>query len=744
MPSSRRVWAHCSMAFADLHGYADRLGAAPGERLALKVHSAGGAPWSVRLVGYAAREDGEIATVDLGREIAAEVEGAEQPIDAGSCIVVDGDAFDCADGIELSLRIWFRRGPRREAALIGRWDAAARAGVGVMLRPDRRLVLRTGGVGRVAELVADETLETGTWHEIMARCTGAGGEAELRSAIVPSGGNVAGYVHVGGRERRVRATAMAAPRPTPGCPLVVGAHIRGGGSGQRFGGHFTGKVEAPSVRLAGTLAGAWDLGANLGPGGAPGDAIADVSGRGPGAVLRQRPARCVTGSRWDGTETDYRLAPEQYAAVHLHETDLEDAEWRTGVAWDVPADLPSGIYGLQVTSTRGRDTVPLVVRPAAGSPCAPLLLVLPTATYLAYANDHMALEVAGAELALAHTPVLEEAHRFLGEHPEYGLALYDRHPDGSPVMYSSRLRPIASLRHDFASASSGRTWGLMADLQLASWLQGERFSFDVVTDEDLQREGVELLSRYTAVVTGAHPEYVSARMLDAHEAYVAEGGRLLYLGGNGFWWVTAFHPERPHLIEVRRGQGGTPWDVAPGEARHGLTGEPGGLWGSRGRPAQRLVGVGYTASGFDRSGPYRRAAASRTAPGAALFDGVEGDVFGAFGTAGGGAAGLELDRADPVAGTPPQALVLASSVGHSGQYLGIGADALAPTTDTTGRFNPRVRADLVCFGVPGGGGVFATGSIAWVSALGHDGGENDVARVTRNALNLALSSGFGH
>ena len=46
-------------------------------------------------------------------------------------------------------------------------------------------------------------------------------------------------------------------------------------------------------------------------------------------------------------------------------------------------------------------------------------------------------------------------------------------------------------------------------------------------------------------------------MLDALDAYLAGDGRLMYLGGNGFYWVTAMDPRRPHVVEVRRGINGT-------------------------------------------------------------------------------------------------------------------------------------------------------------------------------------------
>ncbi len=93
-------------------------------------------------------------------------------------------------------------------------------------------------------------------------------------------------------------------------------------------------------------------------------------------------------------------------------------------------------------------------------------------------------------------------------------------------------------------------------------------------------------------------------IIDALEGHVRGGGRLMYLGGNGHYWVTAVDPRRPHLIEIRRGNsGGRTWESAPGEAYLSSTGEPGGLWRHRGRPPNRLLGVGFSAQGADERAP---------------------------------------------------------------------------------------------------------------------------------------------
>ncbi|MBT7645850.1 MAG: hypothetical protein HN768_02225, partial [Rhodospirillaceae bacterium] len=52
-----------------------------------------------------------------------------------------------------------------------------------------------------------------------------------------------------------------------------------------------------------------------------------------------------------------------------------------------------------------------------------------------------------------------------------------------------------------------------------------------------------------------------------------------------------------------------------------------------------------------------------------MFEGIEDQIIGDFGLIGGGAAGLELDRADFALGTPLHTLVVAQSEDHSDGML---------------------------------------------------------------------------
>ncbi|MEZ5101589.1 MAG: DUF6605 domain-containing protein [Thermoleophilia bacterium] len=487
---------------------------------------------------------------------------------------------------------------------------------------------------------------------------------------------------------------------------------------------------------------AWDLAEGIGPAGVPTDRVADAGPNGLHGRCVNLPTRGVTGVNWSAREHCYRHAPEEYAAIHFHADDLEDAGWEPDLALTVPDGLPSGVYAVRLRAGDAEDHVPFAVLPPRGTATARALVLLPTASYMAYGNDHQGTDLGLAELVLGHTPVLSPSDIVLATRRDLGGSLYDSHQDGSGNCYSSRLRPLLTMRPRYLSPIANGPWGFVAELYLVDWLVAQGMPFDVATDEDLHAEGVDLLSRYRVVVTGAHPEYTSHRMLDALEEYACSGGRLMYLGGNGFYWVTEFHPEKPHVIEVRRGIAGIrAWEGQPGEHHLASTGGLGGLWRHHGRAPQKLVGVGFAAEGLDESSHFRRTPDADDPRGAWVFEGVDGETFGAHGLWGGGAAGLELDRYDLALGTPPHALLLAASEGHTDMYLRVVEEVPVTRPGLGGTQDPDVRADLVLFGTPGDGAVFSAPSIAWSASLSTNGYDNDVSRITRNVLDRFLAEG---
>ena len=236
---------------------------------------------------------------------------------------------------------------------------------------------------------------------------------------------------------------------------------------------------------------------------------------------------------------------------------------------------------------------------------------------------------------------------------DLSLGTYDLHADGSPVYYTSARRPHRAGAPDRGFRAYG-AHNLTANLYLIDWLDELAIPYDVASDHHLHRDGPELLSPYRCVVLGSHPEYWSAAMLQALVSYQEAGGRVMYLGGNGLYWVTSVDPERPWLIEVRkRGEGDFAGriPVRDGESIHSTTLESGGTWASRGLPPRAVVGVEFAANAHPHTTPhaiaFERTDAARDPRYRFVFDGLTPDEpIGGFG-AGVGGAGYEMDAVFP-------------------------------------------------------------------------------------------------
>jgi N,N-dimethylformamidase len=372
---------------------------------------------------------------------------------------------------------------------------------------------------------------------------------------------------------------------------------------------------------------------------------------------------------------------------------------------------------------------------------------MPVASYLAYANHRLGLDVPGTEVGMGRLVEIDKHHAFLQKHPELGLSFYEVHADGSGVFYSSRNRPIVDMQpgvKGFLGGLGSNVWQFNADTHITGWLEHQGVRYDVITDEDLHNEGLSLLRRYKVAITGTHPEYYSLEMLDAVQGFVDRGGRLMYLGGNGFYWRISFSDSHPGIIECRRSEAGIrPWEPGIGQFYHAFTGEYGGLWRRNGRSSAELTGLVMSSQGFDVSEPYALSIAAADPRLNFMFEGIDrtaGREFGAFGLSGGGAAGLEIDRADFALGTPSHALVLGSSKCHTDIYLMTPEDLLDPTPDMSGTQNDLIRSDLVYLETANGGSVFSTGSIAWAGAVAWNNYDNEVSRLTWNVLRHFVST----
>jgi len=644
-------------------------------------------------------------------------------------------------------------GPRRDPGAACTWTALAQPGVldrsAVLLAESDdgvSVTLGIGGTGAEAKLgwpggelslTTTAPPQVGQWYRLWLSIDPASGRVLLgQIALSPFDG-----ASVPGSEAVASGKAEGLSVPSGGTVLFAAEGVAAQSR------HFTGKLEEPAIlagfvqtwsrpleRVEGTepLA-AWDFSLGIDT-----QTITDAGPQQRHGRLANLPTRASVGARWSGAEMCWRHAPADYGAIHFHDDDLDDCGWAPDFSWTVPDDLRSGAYAFHLSCEAGggEDWLPFYVLPKRQGPFAPIAFLASTFTYQAYANhtrgnaDPAYHQRAADWGAYPHNP---------DQHPDYAASTYNRHRDNSGVAFSSRRRPILTMRPGFLTFNDAQGSGLRhypADTHLLAWLEAKGFEFDIITDEDLDDEGQALLTPYRLVLTGSHPEYHTPGTLDALQAYTLSGGKLAYLGGNGFYWRIARDRALPHIIEVRRAEGGIrAWAAEPGEYYHALDGQMGGLWRRNRRPPQMLAGVGFSGQGLFEGTHYRRLPASRDPAYAWLFEGIDEDIIGDYGLSGGGAAGFEMDRADITLGTPPGAAILARSEDPPASFVTVPEELLSHLRTVSGEPPEALkRAEIVYFDTPGGGAVFSVGSITFCGSLWRDGFEGPVSRLLENAV----------
>ncbi|MFO0336082.1 MAG: N,N-dimethylformamidase beta subunit family domain-containing protein [Pseudomonadota bacterium] len=740
-----------------VRGYTDRPSVAPGETV--RFHLAGDSPGSfaariVRLV------NGDVDPRGPGRRfevVEAELSGTPrvepQRVEIGGHVRVDAGALDLSDGFTVQVFVYPTLPSKGRQGLLGQHDPDTRAGWLLEIDAHGHVAFGVGSGARESRVRSGKPLLPEVWYSVVATYDAAARTLSLRQAPCVTRTN-SRFGLVVPLDSTDEALAPCDVTPVaPDLPIVMAGILASGARSAHAQSGFNGKLEAPVLlrqpatpELARRLergerpahaayVARWDFAANGGSDGFASDQVVDVSGNGLHGVCWNTPDRGMTGWRWSGRREHYAYAPEEYGAIWFHDDSVDDCRWPEVLSWKIPAECRSGVYALEATKDGVRQEIVFFVRPPRGRCGAKIAMLMSTFSYTVYGSVNSPAE-GPAEVVWAQATELDPADvELLERGREWGPSGYEYHNDGAGCHYSTWRRPNLNLQSGYRYAY-GTSWNLVSDLHILSWLEAKGFPYEVITDHDVHAEGAELLARYRLVISGSHPEYVSRQILDAWEDYLAGGGRGMYLGGNGWYWVTAQHPVKPFLLEVRRGEtGDQTWKARPGEYHHSFTGERGGLWRNRGRAPQKIFGTGYAAHGLSTSAPYHLLADARDARVEWIFAGTrDRERLGTSGLVGGGAVGQEFDRYDLSLGSPPQAFLLGSSYGHT-KYDGlVPEEQYSTAANINGEEHPLVRGDLVFFTTPNGGAMFAASSMTWATSLPVDGYDNDVSVVMANVV----------
>jgi len=709
-----------------LIGYTNKLSGRPGETIDVKVSSTGPDPYHAELVRVICGDPNPagpgMQTVPVPSGFEGDYPSRPQSVQLGSHMQAELSGA-LPETITISALIWPTLPTQGRQGVIHLLHDDGTPGFALSIGP-------SGAEASIGDtvLATGKTLRRWTWYRVWATLDTSSGTLSVGQALL---GEPRLIDDEGTSESHVSAASLN------GLSRILIAAL----AADTRAGHYNGKIEAPAIHEgahpspqspAQPALATWDFCQNMHSMNVPGTGPLATTG-----ALDRAPARAMRGASWDGSVMSWHSAPEQYAAIHFHDDDIADCGWETDFTFTIPDDLRSGVYAIKLSAGDLWDMMPIFVCPPKGTQQASVCVLMSTFTYVIYANQGRTdfgpewVKRAKDWGAYPYSPA---------EHPEFGLSTYNDHTDGAGICHSTWLRPILNLRPGYMVFGEDYTQsGLRhfpADTHLLAWLEAKGIDFDVVTDWELHNEGPDLLAPYKTVLTTSHPEYHTTETLDGIKAYRDNGGKLAYLGGNGFYWRVALHPEQDGLIEVRRAEGGLrAWAAEPGEYFHAFNDEYGGTWRRNARPPQQLVGVGFTVQGLFEGTHYRRKPASHEPDLAWIFEGVDDEIIGDFGLSGGGAAGYELDRVDERLGTQENVRVLATSEDHP-DHFGLPPEEWLTHVATWSGPPPEelIRADMVYFDCFGGGAVFSVGSITFCGSLPSNGFENNVSRILENVV----------
>lgn len=369
----------------------------------------------------------------------------------------------------------------------------------------------------------------------------------------------------------------------------------------------------------------------------------------------------------------------------------------------------TGLYYIRARTPSGRAfSWPWIVAPA--TPQSPVAVLASTNTWNAYNNfggrsnyinaDHLpARPTVNARQDLDRYHDLTPFSTWKAKDDEFLPLSFDRPEPNNHMFDDGEVTDPVQGRVQCGQAP--------AEWRLYGWLEREGFSYDLYAEAQLH-DGTLNLSAYKVLILAVHPEYWSREMYLKVKSWVfQQGGRLMYLGGNGLNCEVVFQPDGSlrclsHLRSLHGEMGGYSDDgTIEYESRMHRTLES----------EANLLGVVCTSAGIMTAAPYQV-----LEPEHWIFEGTalrKGDLFGQntlHERVPGGASGHETDKRS--ASSPANTLLLAKGT------------------------NPDEGGSEITYHEPcSGGAVFSVGSITWVSALFCD---SAVSTITRNVLQRFL------
>ena len=436
-----------------LVSYCDPISVGPGDKVRFMASSHEEDPFDAQLVrivcGDVTPAGHGYTELEWDASVNGRYDGRHQPIAQGSCgIVPPNPALANLDGLSVEVAVYpTLHGDVR--TLMSSWGSGG--GFALELSDGvPQLVIGDGGGGSV-ELSAEHPLVLHRWAKLVDTYDPAAAQIRLTvEPLVVAPGDV-----LTARPWAGECTVDASTTVASDGPLLFAAREVDGVRDRHFDGRLDGC--ALGFRADAPVEARWDFSLDIST-----DRISNTGPHQLDGAVRQLPMRGIPGANWTGEVHDWTVDRTHYGAIHFHADDLADAEWEPACTFTIPDELPSGVYALRTRAGDSEDHAVFFVLASPDRPHADVAWLAPTMTYRAYANTRLtaspnAVFGSGVRIDVAND-------RYLAEHPEVGLGIYQVHADRHGVAHSSHLRPVMNMK------PKGGLWSFTADTNVTAWL----------------------------------------------------------------------------------------------------------------------------------------------------------------------------------------------------------------------------------------------------------------------------------
>jgi hypothetical protein len=395
------------------------------------------------------------------------------------------------------------------------------------------------------------------------------------------------------------------------------------------------------------------------------------------------------GGQVTGVQAEFQATPPDF--------NLNGCAWPKAYTLTVPNDW-GGVYIARLTGSTG-DTAEVLFVVRAGSPGSK------------------------SKILLALTVNTAQAYNETG-----GSCLYS-FPPTIQVPNVSFLRP-GGLSDTFKS-----TYG---EQRFISWAERNGFALEYCTGIDLHQDP-NLLANYRLLLSVGHDEYWSKEMRDNVEAFIGNGGNMVFFSGNVCWWQVRFEDNNCRMVCHKSDESGGTSDPITNQTCTIHWFDPPVL-----RPENTMTGVSYRKGAGWWGGPIipERRLRGYTVTNAShwVFNGTglaNGNTFGAGTSEDNTIIGYETDAGVPGAdGTPANFVVLATA--DLSDWPGS-----SPAPASFSQADQQAWLNRGEYGQPGAatmgiyqrnGTVITVGTTNWAGGLSSDGNWRPVDQITQNIL----------